>query len=402
MFRRAAHWPALRGAPFTGAASPLSTFPLLHCLYTDCNRTTCGVAGAPAGCSFHFQAATTSGSAAAPEEAIGASAEEQQHQQQHSVQKNKRDEIALRFPLSLEQRWDEVYCSDLCLQLDRLILSCASAEEVLRIVASHRGAFFVKNLVSALKHLAALALQPNSSTSACSSDKQQGHSSSTEPAAAPPASPFSQLSFQLPSPPTWPQEPLSVFHFFSTLSGDEAAVERSLSQRIEAESIVRDPRQVVFVVAAAIVAAAVVADVAAASVAATAVLSVLASMSSIAHHSCNNLPPARCRLYCCCSCCFCCRSCCCCCCSFSLLFYLPCASLHLAAFSSFVWALSACTSPELVIPPLHIFPLYFISSYSLFLRDLYIRLMLHLVFWQPSITNFFMVLLRLKRRLPRR
>ncbi|CDJ29641.1 LOW QUALITY PROTEIN: uncharacterized protein EMH_0004370 [Eimeria mitis] len=260
LFRRAAHCTALR-APPQGGPSPLGSFPLLHCLYTG-SKTTIRWLDGPAVCAFHSQVATPSASAAESTGAPGGAAEQLQQQQQQpqqaeslegeglrSVQEPRKDEVALRFPLLTERRWDDVYCSDLCLQLDRLIFSCATAEEVLRIVSSHRGAFFVKNLVSALKHLAALSIQSRSSTSAGSSSKEQEErnkaaaATAAAAAAAAAAPPLSQLSLKLPAPPTWPQERLSVFHFFSALSGEEAAVERSFSRRIEAESIVRDPRQ---------------------------------------------------------------------------------------------------------------------------------------------------------------
>lgn len=52
-----------------------------------------------------------------------------------------------------------VYANPVCSQLDQLLLKCADFDEVLALLTTHRGVFFVHNLVTALQMLASISVE---------------------------------------------------------------------------------------------------------------------------------------------------------------------------------------------------------------------------------------------------
>lgn len=152
----------------------------------------------------------------------------------------------------------DMYESPLCLEIDRLICSCDDAEDILRLLVSHRGALYVHNLVTAIKTLAELTtrrLQQKHSRDSKQKQQQENQQHEEAPQQGPeqqeegrmmPTSTPSLVGARMegPQPPTWPRDGQSFKSFLSLLSQTEAQAERRNSQRNTGEDIVRDDRQV--------------------------------------------------------------------------------------------------------------------------------------------------------------
>lgn len=158
----------------------------------------------------------------------------------------------------------EVFESELCLEIDKLICSCEDAEDILRLLVSHRGALYVHNLVTALKALADMAVKGpfNRSTQQqqgqpCESQQEIGElgqegKQQEEPQEQqgtkddlPPQAALLRARLTGSQPSTWPRDGSSFCSFFSLLSQAEAQAERRHNQRSTGETIVRDDRQAI-------------------------------------------------------------------------------------------------------------------------------------------------------------
>ena len=149
----------------------------------------------------------------------------------------------------------EMYESPLCLEIDRLICTCEEAEDILRLLVSHRGALYVHNLVTAIKTLAEMATKgsPTGSVSGSGTQQQkqqeqdqQHQRSEKQQDDGGPVSPTARLlgaRMADSQPPTWPRGGPSFVSFFSLLSQEEAQAERRNNRRNHGEDIVRDDRQ---------------------------------------------------------------------------------------------------------------------------------------------------------------